>query len=213
MRTLNLMDSKAVLEKHGIKLAESGLAKNIDEAMMIANSIKYPVAIKVVSDDVSHKTDMGGVAVGIQNDSEMSDAYKSMMAGMKKAKARVKGVMVQKMVKGAEVLIGGKRDPQFGQVVVFGMGGVMVEIMGDVSFRVAPIDKKQAMEMMAETKGFKILEGYRGKSYDVDAIATLLVKVSKMLEKSPKMAELDMNPVIALGKGAVPVDARIVMDD
>lgn len=215
MRTLNVLDSKRVIEKYGVKFAPSGLAKNMEDAIVIANTLSYPVVIKIVSDDISHKTDVGGVKVGINDDTELEYSYKKMLSDVRKKspKAEIKGILVQKMLDGANVLIGGKRDPQFGPVVAFGLGGIFVEIMGDVSFRIAPIDKKEAMEMMRETKGFKILDNYRGKSYDVDVLASLIVKISKMLERRNSIVELDINPLIVMKKGALAVDARIVVDD
>lgn len=216
MKTLNILDSKKILEKFGVKFARSGLAKSVDEALMAANSIGYPVVIKVISHEISHKTDAGGVVVGIRNDVELQESFRKMMGRVKKKfpRAKISGVVVQKMVEGgADVLIGGKKDPQFGQVIAFGLGGIFVELMDDVAFRLAPINKKEALEMMAETKGFKILEGYRGKSYDIDAIAALIVKVSRMLDRRKDIVELDINPVIALKKDAVAVDARIVIGD
>ena len=215
MKTLNVADSKKLLEKHGLKFVDSILCASVDAAMVAANNVGYPVAMKIVSDDISHKTDVGGVEVGIRNDRDLEEAFRRMMNSVKKKmpKAKVKGVMIQSMVEdGVNVFVGGKRDPQFGQVVVFGLGGIFVEVMEDVSFRLAPITRKDAMDMMAETKGFKILDGYRGKSYDIEALAQILVKVSKMLEKRKDIVEMDINPVIALRKGAVAVDARIVVD-
>lgn len=216
MKTLNILDSKKIIEKYGVKFADSRLAKNIEEALIIANSIGYPIALKVVSNEISHKTDAGGVAVGIRNDSELEESFRKIMSNVKRksSKAKIQGILVQKMIEdGVNVLIGGKKDPQFGQVIAFGLGGVFVELMEDVAFRLAPISKKEALEMMAETKGFKILEGYRGKSYDIDAIAALIVRVSRMLDKRKDIVELDINPVIALKKDAVAVDARIVLGD
>jgi len=216
MRTLNILDSKRIMEKHGVKFAESRLARSVEEALIVANSTGYPVVLKIVSDDVSHKTDVGGVQVGISNDHELQEAFRKMMVSVKRKmpRAKIQGVLVQKMVEdGVNILIGGKKDQQFGQVIAFGLGGIFVEVMEDVAFRIVPIGKKEALEMMAETKGFRILDGYRGKSYDTDAVATLLVKVSKMLEKRGDIAELDLNPVIVLKKGAIAVDARIVLED
>ncbi|MBI4894417.1 MAG: acetate--CoA ligase family protein [Candidatus Aenigmarchaeota archaeon] len=215
MKTLNIVESKRLMEKYGIKFADSRLAKSTEEAMILANSIGYPVALKVVSDDISHKTDVGGVSVGIRGDSELERAFKDMTMSVKKKypKAKLRGVMVQKMVEdGLNILIGGKRDPQFGQVVVFGLGGIFVEVMEDVAMRVVPVGRKEAMDMMAETKAFKVIDGYRGKSYDAEALAQIIVKVSSMLEKRGDIVEMDINPVIALKKGAVAVDARIVLD-
>lgn len=216
MKTLNILDSKKIIEKYGVKFADSRLAKSIEEALIIANSIGYPIALKVVSNEISHKTDAGGVAVGIRNDSELEESFRKIMSNVKRksSKAKIQGILVQKMIEdGVNVLIGGKKDPQFGQVIAFGLGGVFVELMEDVAFRLAPISKREALEMMAETKGFKILEGYRGKSYDIDAIAALIVKVSRMLDKRKDIVEFDINPVIALKKDAIAVDARIVLGD
>jgi acyl-CoA synthetase (NDP forming) len=198
-----------------VKFAPSGLAKNMEDAIVIANTVSYPVVIKIVSDEISHKTDVGGVKVGIKDDTELENSYKKMINDVRKKSpnAKIKGVLVQKMLDGTNVLIGGKRDPQFGPIIAFGLGGIFVEIMEDVSFRVAPIDKKEAMRMMQETKGFKILKDYRGKSYDVDVLANLLVKISKMLERRNSIVELDINPLIVMKKGALAVDARIVVDD
>lgn len=216
MRTLNILESKKIIEKYGVKFADSRLAKSVEEAMIVANSMGYPVALKIVSNEISHKTDVGGVAVGVANDHELQESFRKIMGSVKRKmpRAKMQGMLVQKMVgDGVNVLIGGKKDPQFGQVVAFGLGGIFVEVMEDVAFRIAPIDKKEALEMMAETRGFKILDGYRGKSYDMDTIATLITKVSKLLDKRKDIAELDINPVIALKKGALAVDARIVLED
>lgn len=216
MKTLDIVDSQKLIEKYGIRFAKSSLVKNVHEALIVANSIKYPVVLKVVAENISHKTDAGAIAVRIYNDSELEDSFRKILNNVKKKSrsARIRGVLVQKMVEdGVELLIGGKKDSQFGQVIAFGLGGVFVEVMKDVSFRLAPIGKKEALEMMAETKGFKILDGYRGRSYDIDAVATLLSKVSKMLDKNKKIVELDLNPVFALKKGVMPVDARIILGD
>jgi acyl-CoA synthetase (NDP forming) len=216
MKTLNVLESKRLVERYGIKFADSRLARTLDEAMILANSVGYPVAMKIVSDDISHKTDFGGVAVGIRDDAELESSFKSIVGSVKKKQpeARLEGVLVQKMVEdGVNVLIGGKKDPTFGQIVVFGLGGIFVEVMEDISMRAAPIGRKEAIEMMSETRGFKILEGYRGKRYDVEALAQILVKVSSMLDKRSDIVEMDINPVIVLKKGAVAVDARIVLDD
>jgi acyl-CoA synthetase (NDP forming) len=113
---------------------------------------------------------------------------------------------------GLEIIVGGKKDAQFGQTVMFGLGGIFVEVFGDVSFRVVPIEKKDALEMMQETKGYKILKGYRGKKHDVNAVADVLVKVSKFLEKNDEVAEMDINPLIVLPHGAVGADARIIVE-
>lgn len=216
MKTLNILESQKIVEKFGVKFAASKLVRSVEEALIVANNLGYPVVLKIVSGEISHKTDVGGVAVGISNDSELQESFRKIMGNVKRKipKSKIQGIMVQKMVEdGINILIGGKKDPQFGQVVAFGLGGIFVEVMEDVAFRLVPISKKEALEMMAETKGFKVLDGYRGKSYDVDAAATLLTKVSRMLEKRKDIEELDINPVIVLKKGAIAVDARIVLGE
>lgn len=162
-----------------------------------------------------HKTDVGGLIINIKTKEELKNSFNRLMANVKRkvARAKISGVLVQKMIEnGREVIIGGKKDSQFGQTIMFGGGGVLTEIMGDVSFRVCPINRRDAEEMIKETKYFKVLKGYRGKRCDVNALIEILLKTSKLLEENQEIAELDINPVISLSKGAVAVDARIVID-
>jgi len=214
-KNLTEYESRQVLEKYKIPLARAELAKNPEHAAKFAKKIGYPVVLKIISPDVIHKTDVGGIIVGIKNEVELKDSYEKILKNVKKKapRAKIHGMLVQKMVgDGLEVIVGGKKDVQFGQTVMFGLGGIFVEVFGDVSFRVVPIGKKDAKDMIEETKGYKILRGYRGKNYDVNAVADVLIKVSKLLEKNDEIAEMDINPLIVLPRGAVAVDARIVVE-
>jgi len=208
-------ESRQVLQFYKIPLAKAELAKNGAEALALAKKIGYPVVLKICSPDVVHKTDVGGLVLNLKSEEEVKSAFNKILSNVKKKvpRARIHGMLVQKMVEGGvEVIVGGKKDPQFGQAVMFGLGGVMVEIFEDVSFRVAPVDRGTAEEMIQEIKGYRILKGYRGKNYDVKALVDMLVKTSKLLEANYEIKELDINPVIALPKGAFAADARIVVE-
>ena len=214
-KNLTEVESRQILEKYKIPLAKSELVKNLQQAVKVAKKIGYPVVLKIVSPDVVHKTDVGGRILNIKNEEELKKAYEKILANVKKKvrKARIHGMLVQKMVgDGLEIIIGGKKDAQFGETIMFGLGGIFVEVFGDVSFRVVPIEKKDAVEMVEEVKGYEILKGYRGKKYDVKVIVDVLMKVSKLLEKNDEIAEMDINPLIVLPRGAVAVDARIVVE-
>jgi len=214
-KNLTEYESRQILEKFKIPLARSELVKTSEQAVKAAKKIGYPVVLKIVSPDVVHKTDVGGRILNIKNEAELVAAYEKILSNIKKKvrKARIHGLLVQKMVAdGLEVIVGGKKDAQFGETIMFGLGGIFVEVFGDVSFRVVPIEKKDAAEMIEEVKGYKILKGYRGKKYDVKAIVDVLMKVSKLLEKNDEIAEIDINPLIVLPRGAVAVDARIVVE-
>ncbi len=212
MKTLNFLESKRIIEKFGIKFAPSHIVKNIQDAKKAANTIGYPIVLKVISDDISHKTDVGGVITGIRNEKSLIENFDKIMKNCSMKTTKIKGILVQKMVEGIEILIGGKKDPKFGQIVVFGLGGIYVEIMKDVSLRVAPINKNQALDMMSEIKGFKILKGFRGKTYDINKVANIISKVSNMLHKNGNIFELDLNPLIVMEKDVLAVDVRIVLD-
>jgi len=214
-RNLTEYESRQVLEKYKIPLAKSELVKSVEQAAKAAKKIGYPVVLKIVSPDIVHKTDVGGMILNIKNDAELAAAYKKILINVKKKvrRARIHGLLVQKMVgDGLEVIVGGKKDAQFGETIMFGLGGIFVEVFGDVSFRVVPVERKDAEEMVREIKGYKILKGYRGKKYDVKAVVDVLMKVSKLLEKNDEIAEMDVNPLIVSQRGAVAVDARIVVE-
>lgn len=212
-KVLTLAESQLILRQHKIPFVKNIFVKYSEEAVAAAKKIGFPVALKAVSPEISHKTDAGAVQLNLQNETEVQNVFKTILANIKKKQpnANVSGFVVQKMISGQEVLVGGKKDIQFGQTIAFGAGGVFVEIYDDISFRVVPISKKDAQEMVQEVKAYKILHGYRGKHYDIAAIEKILLKTSEMLEKHQDIFELDMNPIFVQTKGAVAVDARIVV--
>jgi acyl-CoA synthetase (NDP forming) len=192
-------------------------ASSIEEVVKVSNSLGYPVVMKISSPDISHKSDVGGIILDINSEEEVKNAYYNMMNTVKQKvpDARIDGVMLQKMAEpGIEVIIGVKLDPQFGHVIMFGLGGIFVEIYRDVSFRVTPVNSEMARDMILEIKGRPILMGARGRSpADIDAIINVIVKLSEMLEKNPDIVELDINPLIVYEKNAVAVDARMLKND
>ena len=183
-------------------------------AVEVAKTLGHPVVMKLLSPDITHKSDVGGVILDLGSDKEVKDAYHGMMKFVKQhlPEARIEGVVLQKMAEpGLEVIIGAKLDPQFGHVIMFGLGGIFVEICRDVSFRVTPVDRKMAREMVLEIKGSPIIEGARGREpADLEAIIDVITALSSMLEKNPDITEIDINPLIVYSRGSVAVDARML---
>jgi acyl-CoA synthetase (NDP forming) len=214
MKILTEHEAKKVLLKYGIPVTQGSIAKSADETFRIASSIGFPVAMKISSPDISHKSDVGGVELNIKKE-DVKAAYSDIISRVRKAVpgANIEGVLVQQMApSGHEIIVGVKKDAQFGHALMFGLGGIFVEIYKDVSFRVTPIDKKEALEMISEIKGYPILMGIRGKRpADVDAIADVLVSVSDLVLEE-NIVELDINPLIVGEKGAVAVDARAMVE-
>ena len=213
----NLLEFEAreILEQYKIPIAKWMLTKKAADAIAFSKKAGYPVVLKIVSGDIIHKTDVGGVFLNLNSEKEVEQAFNQILKNVKKRapRARIDGILVQKMIpEGQQIIVGGKKDPQFGQVLMFGGGGVLVELLEDVAFRVVPVSKKDAEEMMQETKVYQVLKGFRGKRYDVNSVLNILLKTSKLLEQNPEIAELDLNPVIVLPKNAFVVDARIVVD-
>jgi acetate---CoA ligase (ADP-forming) subunit beta len=212
---LTEIESKQVLAAAGIPVAEARLATSADEAASAADVVGYPVVIKIVSPDITHKSDVGGVKVGLESADEVRAAVGDMLAAVKQAEpeANIEGVAVQKMApSGIEVIIGMSKDPQFGPVLMFGLGGIFVEVLKDVAFRIVPLEPKDARQMIEEIKGFPVLQGVRGQDpADLVALESLLLKLSEFVAANPQVEELDLNPVFALKNGAIAVDARIVV--
>jgi len=213
---LTEIESKELLKAARIPVVETRLATSKAEAVEIAARLGYPVVMKIVSPDVVHKSDAGGVKLSIGNATQAGKAYTEILASIKKhyPKAKIIGVSVQKMAKqGIEVIIGMTKDAQFGPVIMFGLGGILVEVLKDVSFRIVPMTKRDASEMITEIKGFPILKGYRGHDpADVPFLEDLIIKVSEFVDKNPEIKELDLNPVFAYKDGAIAVDARIILE-
>ena len=214
---LNEVEAKELLRDAGVPATAATLAKTRSEAQSQATTMGYPVVLKVVSPDIAHKSDVGGVKLNLVDSEAVGAAFDEIMKNSKAAEpnARIAGVSVQEMAKqGTEVIVGMTTDPQFGPVMMFGLGGIMVEVLKDVSFRLIPLEAKDADQMMAEIKGRPILDGVRGQPpADLAALRSTILKVSEFVEKHPEVRELDLNPVFAYPDGALAVDARIVISE
>lgn len=213
----NLLEPEAyeVLSSYSIPICPYKVVDSIEEAESAANSIGYPIVLKIVSPDIIHKSDVGGVRIGIKDDQQLKEDYTSLLNDVreKAPSARIIGVLVEKMApKSVEVVVGMLRDPTFGPAVMFGLGGVLIEIMKDVIFRITPVSKEEAIDMIKKVKGYPLLSGFRGsKPLDVDAIADVICNVSRISIENPVIDQVDLNPVIVYEKGLVVVDARIIL--
>ena len=214
--SLTAPEGKKVCDAYGIPVPKEGLAKTAAEAAKLATAMGWPVVMKVVSPEILHKTEAGGVIVGVKTAAEARKAFATILANAKKydRKATVLGVQVQQMVGGGqEVIVGAVTDPSFGKLVAFGLGGVLVEVLKDVTFRLAPATKDDALSMLDGIAAAEILKGVRGgEPVSRDALATLIRNVSRLVADFPEIAEMDLNPVFASKKGAVAADVRIVCD-
>lgn len=189
IKLLNYKKTERLLKKYNLPLAKS---KFYD----ITEKIKFPVVLKV--EGILHKTEEGAVKI-INNKLELENFTKKFK----------KNILMQEFIKGNEVIVGSKKDPQFGNVIIFGLGGIFVEVLKDISFRVCPVNKKDALDMIKEIKGFKVLQGYRGEKANINKIADIIVKTSNLVEKE-KVEEIDFNPIIVNNKEAKIVDAKII---
>ena len=214
--SLTEVESKQILKEAGIDSTKIKLAQTRDEAISLSKEIGFPVVLKIVSPDVLHKTDAGGVKLGLDDEEAVGKAFDEITSAIKKNEpsAKIHGVSVQNMARtGVEVIIGMSNDPQFGPVLMFGLGGIMVEVLKDVSFRIVPLTKRDAREMIREIKGYPILEGYRGQEpANVAVLEDYLLKVSDFVDGRPEIKELDINPIFAYNDGAVAVDARVILE-
>ena len=214
---LNEVEAKTLLREAGIAATAATLATSRDQAQAQADQMGYPVVLKVVSPDIAHKSDVGGVKLNLRDRDGVGAAFDEIMVNSKKAEpnATIKGVSVQQMAaQGTEVIVGMTTDPQFGPVMMFGLGGIMVEVLKDVSFRLVPVSDKDAGQMIDEIKGKPILQGVRGQpAADIAALKQTIVKVSEFVAAHPEVRELDLNPVFAYPDGAVAVDGRIVVSE
>jgi len=213
---LTEIEAKQVFKEIGVPVVETRLATSRKQASAIAAEIGFPVVLKIASPDIVHKTDAGGVKVGLKNKTEVEKAYGEIMkaAREKFPGAKIEGAAVESMARpGIEIIIGTFKDAQFGPVIMFGLGGIFVEVLKDVSFRIVPIARRDAAEMIKEIKAYSLLKGYRGmEPADISALEDILMKVSDFVDKTPEIKEIDLNPVIAYKDSAVAVDARIVLE-
>ncbi|MGQ4910929.1 MAG: acetate--CoA ligase family protein [Candidatus Thorarchaeota archaeon] len=216
-------EAKDIMASYGIPIPAYGTAVNADEAVEKAKEIGYPVVLKILSKDILHKSDAGGVKVNLKSDDEVRKAFNEIMENAKKYGAEKgvdvdlsRGVFISEFAEmGTEIIVGVTKDPQFGHAIMVGLGGIFVEVLKDVSFRLIPFTESDALEALSELKAYKILEGVRGEGpRDVDALVKIMLGISKMVQENPEITELDCNPsfVYEKGKGALVVDARILIE-
>ncbi len=214
--SLTAPEGKLVCDAYGIPVPAEGIARNPGEAAKLAQGMGFPVVMKIVSPDILHKTEAGGVLVGLKNAAEVEKGYDTILANAKNYKhdAQVLGVQVQQMLLGGqEVIIGAVSDDSFGKLVAFGLGGVLVEVLKDITFRLAPASKADALSMLDGIQAHEMLKGVRGgDAVDREAIAAIIVDVSRLVSDFPEITEMDLNPVFATKTGAVAADVRIVVD-
>lgn len=218
-REIGETDSKAILEAYGFKTPEGSLASTAEQAVNIAQQLGFPVVLKIWSPDILHKSDVGGVKVGLNSDQQVRDAFDLMMYRIPKKlpDANILGVLVEQMCKsGKEVILGMNRDPHFGPLMMFGMGGIMVEVLKDVSFYLAPLTDEEAKQMLINTRTYQILKGVRGQEgVDIDSIAEGLQRLSQLVTEFPQIQEVDINPYMVGTEGTTPiaVDARMSVEN
>ena len=211
-------ESRPIIEAYGIPVIGGSFAKTRKEAGDYADLIGYPVVLKVVSPDILHKSDLGGVRLGLTNKEQVEDAYDDLIRNIrdKKPDVEIRGVLVEETAPdGVEVIVGMKRDQNFGPIVMFGMGGIFVELITDVAFRIAPVNIQQARSMVSQTKAGKLLSGLRGQNpYDIEAVSQIIERIGQISIDFPHINEIEINPLLVLhrGKGALALDARIIME-
>jgi acyl-CoA synthetase (NDP forming) len=214
---LTEIESKELLKEVGIDTTEIKLAASKKEAIAISREFGFPTVLKIASPDIIHKSDVGGVKIDLGNATQVGKAYREIMTSVKQKypQARIDGISVQKMARpGVEVIIGMSKDPQFGPVIMFGLGGIFVEILKDVSFRIVPLARRDAREMIKEIKGYPVLKGYRGQEpANIPMLEEMLLTVSSFVEQNPEMKELDINPIFAYRDSALAIDARVVLEE
>jgi acyl-CoA synthetase (NDP forming) len=207
-------EAAQVLGSFGLAYVAHGVAGTADEAVTVARDLGFPVVLKVVSADVVHKTDVGGVLVGLADEAAVRAGYAGLLAevGRRAPAARVVGVLVARQVSGGrELILGALHDPIFGPTVMVGLGGVFAEALADVSFRLAPLRHDDALEMLSELRGAELLGAHRGAAaVDRDAVAAMCVKLGLLIRAHPEISEIDLNPVAATADGCVVLDARIL---
>jgi acetate---CoA ligase (ADP-forming) subunit beta len=217
MKRKNIPEHEAyqICNDFDIPYAPAQFARNRNEVSAAGKKLGFPLVLKIVSPEIVHKSDVGGVITGISAPGDLETAYEKMMTGIreKKGDMRIDGVLIQKMMPtGVEVVIGGQKNELFGPVVMFGSGGILIEIFKDVSFRLAPLDADEALRQIQDTKAYEILKGVRGsRPCDLNAITRLIVNASNLISKIPEIDEVDFNPVLAYPDKCVIVDARMIL--
>jgi acetate---CoA ligase (ADP-forming) subunit beta len=209
-------EAESVAREYGIKVPPSGLARNEKEALAFARRIGYPLVMKIVSQDILHKSDVGGVKTDVSSQKDVTASFKEILRNAKKSnpKARIEGILVQKQAeKSHEFVVGATRDPQFGPTIMFGLGGIYVELFKDVAFRLAPVSSEEALDMIKETKSYKLLTGFRGSApLDINAATDTIRAVGELMVREPHVESLDINPLFVYEKGSLAVDVRIILE-
>ncbi len=215
-KVLTVQEAKTILKIEGFPVNPTGYGQSLEEIIAEAEKIGFPLVLKVSSEDIIHKSDVGGVVTGIRTVEELQEQYNTMQEKIAKflPDAHIEGYLIEKMESGIELLIGSTQDPMFGPILAFGLGGIYVEVLKDVVFRLIPIEREDATEMISEIKATKILDGIRGQpAVDKKALIELLLKTSDFINDLPQIEELDLNPIFATEKGVTIVDARIILND
>lgn len=218
IREIGETESKEILEAYGFVTPKGSVATSAEQAANIAKQLGFPVVLKIWSPDILHKSDVGGVKIGLNSEQEVRDAFDLMMYRIPKKlpEANILGVLVQEMCgSGKEVILGMNRDAHFGPLMMFGMGGIMVEVLKDVSFYLAPLTAEEAKQMLISTKTYQMLKGVRGEEgVDIEAIAEGLQRLSQLVTEFPQIQEMDINPYVVGPEGTTPiaVDARISLE-
>ncbi len=213
----NLLEHEAMqlFKDYGLPTPEYRFVSDKEQAAEAAGQLGFPVVLKIVSQDVLHKTDAGGVKVGLQTEQDVTQAYDEIIDSVHKKvpNARIQGMLVVAQApKGTECILGMVKDKQFGPALMFGLGGIFVEVLKDVSFRVLPLTQKDALEMIKETKAYKVLSGVRGEgAKDVEALSRAILNLAKLVEQNPEIQEIDANPVMVYEKGVLVLDARVII--
>jgi acetate---CoA ligase (ADP-forming) subunit beta len=208
-------ECRSIFNEAGIPMNASVFAKTRDEAAAAGDKMGYPVVMKIVSPQVVHKTEAGGVKLGIRGREELLTAWDEMMKQVRAhhADAHIDGVTIDEQLGGVELIVGSSRDPQFGPLIMFGLGGIFVEVYKDVTFRLVPITKGDALQMIEEVKGKPVYQGARGlPKASPEELASILVGVSKLVQENPAIRELDLNPLVVTPNGVRAIDARILVD-
>jgi len=215
-RDLTEAEAYELLSEYRIPVPKYFVVSSEEEAVKASDSLGFPLVMKIVSPDIVHKTDVGGVEMNVLNTKETIKTFRNIIrrVNTNQPNARIKGVLIYTQApEGVEVVVGMTRDPQFGPTVMFGLGGIFIEILKDVSFRVCPVNKTDIDEMFTEIKGIKMLHGYRGQpKCDVNAISDIIMKVSKLALDYPVIMEIDLNPLVVYEKSALVVDAKILLN-
>jgi acetyl-CoA synthetase (ADP-forming) len=210
MEILSFEETRKILLKYKLPFCRTEIFNSKEKALLFAKQIGFPIVLKIHAQKIFHKSEVGGVKVNIKNEEEFSSSWDQIEKNIQGK--NIEGILVQEMVLGSEIAIGMKRDSQFGPVLMFGLGGIFIEIIKDVSLRIAPIDINEAVKMIKEIKGFKILDGARGKKkVDLEKIAEMLINISNLSIREEKIQSIDFNPVIVTDKQALIADFRIII--